>query len=327
MLIISTIVIFILVVLFFLILSPFLGLIRNKRTNNLKNNHSGEANNYGNKKKNDSLANAFESNKEIWQYNIQKTINVPYFDYQENYNQFPFSSDYFETRNFLLKKHISNSKIEMLINKMENYESEIVRLWNKEQRRLLRYFDDVMIGISSESIAFVLHYYNLFLDAFRYETINFLNNKVLVAEIGLLLNENPKNIIGETVDFKQYICQALEEFNFYFIEHVDKIISDINQELNARFEDFIRQSQAFFRSNQTNGNYNQTNFEQSFDEVALAYEILNLSPQSSDEEIKKTYRKLAMKYHPDRNPNIEAKEKMTKINSAYDLIKKVRGMK
>ena len=52
------------------------------------------------------------------------------------------------------------------------------------------------------------------------------------------------------------------------------------------------------------------------------YKVLGLSPDASDEEVKKTYRKLAMKYHPDRNPgDEEAAKKMQEINAAYDQIK------
>lgn len=51
------------------------------------------------------------------------------------------------------------------------------------------------------------------------------------------------------------------------------------------------------------------------------YEILGVDKSASDDEIKKAYRKLAMKYHPDRNPdNQEAEEKFKEIQRAYAVL-------
>ena len=52
------------------------------------------------------------------------------------------------------------------------------------------------------------------------------------------------------------------------------------------------------------------------------YKVLGISPDASDEEIKRAYRRLAKKYHPDLNPgDAEAAKKMQQVNAAYEQIK------
>ncbi|MBI1206801.1 MAG: molecular chaperone DnaJ [Azospirillum sp.] len=52
------------------------------------------------------------------------------------------------------------------------------------------------------------------------------------------------------------------------------------------------------------------------------YELLGCAKSASADELKKAYRKLAMKYHPDRNPgDQEAEHKFKEINEAYDVLR------
>ncbi|MBK9391077.1 MAG: TerB family tellurite resistance protein [Bacteroidetes bacterium] len=67
-------------------------------------------------------------------------------------------------------------------------------------------------------------------------------------------------------------------------------------------------------------------------ETDSSYKILEIEPSVSNDEVKKAYRKMAMKYHPDKVSHLgddfrkTADEKFKKVNEAYDKIKKERNM-
>jgi DnaJ like chaperone protein len=67
-------------------------------------------------------------------------------------------------------------------------------------------------------------------------------------------------------------------------------------------------------------------------ETDSSYKILEIDPSSSNDDVKKAYRRMAMKYHPDKVSHLgeefrkSADEKFKKVNEAYEKIKKERNM-
>ena len=67
-------------------------------------------------------------------------------------------------------------------------------------------------------------------------------------------------------------------------------------------------------------------------ETDSAYKILGIEPTATDEEVKRAYREMAKKNHPDLVSNLgedvrkAAEKKFQEINAAYEAIKKQRGM-
>ncbi|SVD81675.1 uncharacterized protein METZ01_LOCUS434529, partial [marine metagenome] len=67
--------------------------------------------------------------------------------------------------------------------------------------------------------------------------------------------------------------------------------------------------------------------------TTASYTILEINPDATDLEVKKSFRKMAAKFHPDKVHHLGeefqkmAEEKFKSVNDAYQQIKKERGMK
>ena len=138
--------------------------------------------------------------------------------------------------------------------------------------------------------------------------------------------------------------QKLELLHFLFkISSVDADISKQELEVIHTISSYLRISawdfgtiQAMYINSQYNkqeyGNNNGYYQQSAQNQLKNAYKILQVSEDATNEEIKKSYRKLVIKYHPDKVASLgeeiqkQAKEKFQQINAAYELIKKERNI-
>ena len=74
------------------------------------------------------------------------------------------------------------------------------------------------------------------------------------------------------------------------------------------------------------------NLKDSSTNLEAAYRVLGISPSATNDEVKKAYRQMALKHHPDRVSTLgndvkkAAQKKFQEINNAKDLIYKARGI-
>ena len=78
--------------------------------------------------------------------------------------------------------------------------------------------------------------------------------------------------------------------------------------------------------------YSSSTHYRSTSNLESDYKVLEVTPSATDDEVKKAYRKQAMKHHPDKVNHLgddirkAAEERFAKLNEAYERIKKARGM-
>lgn len=143
-----------------------------------------------------------------------------------------------------------------------------------------------------------------------------------------------KNILNQDIDETQVAMQIsmhlnasmkLEMLNLLFnIAYADGEV--VASELNV-----IQRIAGIFRISQADFDSVRALYMKNVD-PDWAYKALEIEPSVSNDEVKKAYRKMAMKYHPDKVNELgeevkkSATEKFRSINEAYESLKKQRGM-
>ncbi|WP_394747803.1 tellurite resistance TerB family protein [Spongiimicrobium salis] len=131
----------------------------------------------------------------------------------------------------------------------------------------------------------------------------------------------------------QRICSYLNQRTRYEVRlqllHFLFGIAQADGQVSASEVNKIQEIAGYFRVNSRDFESIKAMF---FEATDTAYKILEIERSASDDEVKKAYRKMAKKYHPDRvvteNEAIKkgAEEKFKKVQKAYENIQKERGL-
>jgi DnaJ like chaperone protein len=143
-----------------------------------------------------------------------------------------------------------------------------------------------------------------------------------------------KNVLRQDIPLRQ-VCEQIR----YYMEHSMRLqlmyylfgIANADGNVDAQEMDILERIGAYMGINEKDfASLKAMYFKK--DDNSM-YKILEISPDATDDEVKKAYRKMAMKYHPDKLRNLgpehekAANEKFQEVQKAYDIIKKVRGFK
>jgi DnaJ like chaperone protein len=148
-------------------------------------------------------------------------------------------------------------------------------------------------------------------------------NKIMMLKEILQQDYNVQEVAQQIRQFMEYPSR-LQLLHFLFG------ISLADGSYHAREIDMIEAISAYLGIRQADLNSIKAMFVK---DVDSAYKILEITKNASDEEVKKAYHKMAVKYHPDKVAHLgdevrrAATEKFQKLNAAYEEIKKQRGIK
>lgn len=129
--------------------------------------------------------------------------------------------------------------------------------------------------------------------------------------------------ISHKIRYQMQYHSRLQLLHYLFgIAYADKHVSDTELNTIHRISGFLGINNPDFESIKA----------MFVKDTGSDYKILEVTPDASKDELKKAFRKMAMKYHPDKVANLgadvkkQAEEKFRQVQSAYENIKNERGM-
>jgi len=273
---------------------------------------------YGNNRNHHSRKNDFLTIRaKQWYQNQNKLVHVNSYNYNEMYEDYPLVSNFNLTKEQFKKLNISLSKQK----EIEKYFAVMNKFITRSNTHYLDgfydFFNRIPLPMEMPDVQErCWQYYNVFLD--NYETI--INTYIYNDALTLLLDFGTDKINDKQLSngYTEVIKSATIQLDSLFRQLQMQLVNDLTQQSQQRYQRYQgSQGQRRF--------YDQAVNEEA-KKLTEAYETLGVKVDATDDEIKKAYKKLAIKYHPDRNKEPDAKEKMQKINAAYTLIKKERNI-
>lgn len=195
---------------------------------------------------------------------------------------------------------------------------------------------------------------------------SFLNKNFTEDEAKQLLR-TLRDIVKQDIDINS-VCQQIKQNTSYttryhmfdflyglagadndYHDNEEAVLNNIRRGLGINVSDFlsIRERHRGYSSynggysggynrgynSGSNRGYRQSSGSSQSSYTKDPYKILGISSTATDDEVKKAYRRLAMKYHPDKMENMgesmkkQAEAQFREINEAYETIKRARGIK
>jgi DnaJ like chaperone protein len=170
--------------------------------------------------------------------------------------------------------------------------------------------------VMKSELDYVKHY---FVSRFGEDTAS----EAVVMLRDILKQDIPLRDVTQRLSQRLDYSYRLEMLHFLFgIASADGSVSDAESTVVQRISGYMSITDSDFESIRA----------MFVSQTDAAYKILEVEPTATDEEVKKAYRRMAMKYHPDKVSHLGedfkkvAHEKFRKVQGAYDQIKKERGI-